>query len=399
MRILIITPSFPPQKCGVGDYTKIIAYNLAESGEEIEVVTLRNSKQFIKTNSEKYLIHSVIEKWDWSALNKIKSIIKASQPDWVNIQYAIGGYSNYHPMISFLPAFIKLWRLNCKIVLTIHEITPPKLFPNCPKFFNIAFGMLCTVMVIFFSDLIITCSDWLFIEIKKFLFMFNKYLKNRIHLIPVGSNIPCLATNDIDQIELCRKYNLDTKDFIICFFGFIRKGRGIETLVKAYKLLLEDGYKFRLLIMGGILEEQYKEEVQTLCRALEIDKQIIWTGMLSSKGVSVLLNIADVCVSINTPRGVSLNSGSFHAAATHGLPIITNWSRHPPEGLIDGENIIFINPCSEEDLKKAIIKLYNSNELRESIGRNIRAYSKKFTWEKIAERILDVIRHSPNHYM
>lgn len=399
MRILIITPSFPPQKCGVGDYTKIIANNLAKRGEEIEIITLKNSEQFIKTNSEKYLIHSVIDKWDWTALNKIKSIIKASQPDWVNIQYAVAGYSNYHPMISFLPAFIKLWKLNCKTVLTIHELTPPKLFPNHSKFFNIAFGMLCTALVIFFSDLIITCSDLLFIKIKKILFIFNKYLKNKIHLIPVGSNIPCLATNGIEQIELCKKYNLNAKGFIICFFGFIRKGRDIETLLKTYKLLLDDGYKFRLLIIGGILEEQYKEEVHTLSRTLKIDKQIIWTGLLPSKSVSALLNVADICVSVNYPRGVSLNSGNFHAAATHGLPIITNWSKYMPEGLTDGENIILINPCSKEELKEAIIKLYNSNELRESIGRNIKAYSKKFTWEKIAERILDVIRHSPYHYM
>ncbi len=300
-------------------------------------------------------------------------------------------------MISFLPAFIKVCKLNCKTVLTMHEINPPKLFSSCPKFINLPFGILFTAMIIYFSDLTITCSSRVFEMIKKFVFIFNKYFKNRIHLVPVGSNIPCLKNYDSDQNKICKRYKLNKDDFIICFFGFIRKGRDIETLVKAYNLLLAAGYKFRLLIIGGVLDEHYKEELQTLSRAFKIERQIIWTGMLPSKDVSVLLNFADVCVSIYKPRGIFLNSGGFHAVAVHGLPIITNWTKNLPEGLIDGKNIITINPCSEENLKRAIIKLHDSNKLRKYIGSNIKVYSKNFAWEKIAERILDIIQNYPCH--
>ena len=323
-------------------------------------------------------------------------MIKAGNPDWVNIQYSIASYSNYHPMISFLPMFIKLWRLKCKTVITIHEITPPELFPGIPKFINWGFGLFCTTVFLAFTDRIIVCSNWVFGEMERKLAIFSKSLKNRIYFVPAGSNIVLEPPDKLAQTRLRSRYNIKEGDFIVCFFGFIRKGRDIETLIKAYKLLLQDGYDMKLLILGGILDQQYAETLKALSKKLEIDNKIIWTGMLDSKEISVLLHCVDICVSINCPRGIALNSGSFHAAAIHGLPIITNGSRYLPENLKNKDNIILISPYCEKKLKKAITFLYDSEERREKIGQNIKIYSKDFTWEKIAQKINVILKSSSN---
>lgn len=394
MKILIISPSFPPQKCGIGDYTKILSRYLTNLGQEVEIITASSMKKLNKEYTQKPKINFAVDKWNWSALQTIKRLIQTSKADWVVIEYSIAGYSDYHPMISFLPMFIKFWRLNCKTLVTIHEITPPRLFGNGQGCINRLFGLFCTAMLLSFANKIIVCSNWVFGEIKKKTAIFSRFLKSRIYFVPIGSNIAVETVDKLAQRNLLGKYNLEEKDFIVCFFGFIRQGRDLETLIKAYKLLLEDGCDMKLLMLGGVLDEQCVGRLRTLSKTLEISDKIIWTGMLASKDVSMLLGSVDICVSVNCPRGISLSSGSFQAAAIHGLPIITNYSKYQPQELIDKENIVFINPGNEEELTKAILKLYNSDELREKISKNIKEYSKDFTWEKIAEKINSILKLS-----
>lgn len=394
MKILIITPTFPPQKCGVGDYTKIISLYLTKLEQEVEIVTIGGVKEFYEKNARNPKVSFVIDKWNWSALKTIKRLIKDGRPDVVNIQYSIANYSNYHPMISFLPVFIKFWRLNCKTIATIHEITPPKLSPAIPDFANRCFGLFCTTILLIFTDKVIVCSNWVFGEIRKKLAFFGKHLRNKVYFVPVGSNIALEPLDKLAQTKLLCRYKITEKDFIVCFFGFIREGRDLDTLIKTYKSLLEECYDIKLLLLGGILDKQYTEKLRALSEKLRIDDKIIWTEMLSSKEVSLLLRSVDICVSINTSRGISLNSGSFHAAAIHGLPIITNRGKHVPQGLIDGENVIFVEPRSENNLKDSILRLYNSDELRKNIGQNMRKYSESFTWEDIAEKINIILKSS-----
>ncbi len=252
------------------------------------------------------------------------------------------------------------------------------------------------MVLLAFTDRIIVCSNWIFGEINRKLTIFGKYFKNKVYFVPVGSNIALEPPNKLLQARLRDRYNIKEEDFVVCFFGFIRPGRDLDTLIKAYKLLLQDGYNIKLLILGGFLDMQYTEELRELSKKLEIDDDIIWTGMLDSKDVSGLLHSVDICVSISTPRGVSLNSGSFQAAAIHGLPIIANLGKYPPQGLVNEGNIIFISHNDENKLKKAIIKLYNSNDLRENIRENIKIYSKDFTWAKIAEKIDNILKSTCN---
>ena len=128
MRVLLVTGSFPPMRCGVGDYT----YNLAEAlavDPGIHVGVLTSISGGATGKSAGIEIFPVTKNWSLSEVVKVIKIILHWSPDIVHVQYPTQGYDNgllpwVLPMISFL--------MGKKVVQTWHEGYSRR---NAPKLF------------------------------------------------------------------------------------------------------------------------------------------------------------------------------------------------------------------------------------------------------------------------
>ncbi len=391
----MITPTFISQLCGLAHGTALLTGHLIKQGVKIEVVTTDN-EEIKNTNYSQndFAVLPVMRNWKWSALKTFKNLIVSQKPDIIDIQYISAGYSRRHPMISFLPMFIKLWRLDCKSVVTFHELSPPKLFPNCSQLINFPFAILFTMSLLIFSDRIIICAEWIEWEFQSKIpsFIFRKFIKPKMYFVPVASNITVFPENKDRILYFRKKYSLAEDNFIISFFGFIREEKDLETLFFAFQDILKKRCKCRLFVIGAVLDKNFYARIKKLEYELGLSQYVVWTQFLSPEDVSACLRIPDICVlpfkkrSIFNRGGLSLNHGSFHAAACHGLPIIANPGKMIPFGLINGENILLIPAGDRYKLGEAILKLYSSPKLRKTMGDRIGKFSKSFTWEQRARR-------------
>lgn len=66
MKIYFIVGSFPPMKCGVGDYTFNLANELSNFSNDVHVITSNN---VIIENENKLKIDNIIVR-DWSFMDK-----------------------------------------------------------------------------------------------------------------------------------------------------------------------------------------------------------------------------------------------------------------------------------------------------------------------------------------
>src|SRR6476619_5245508 len=99
LRILIVSGSYPPMRCGVGDYTSSLASALHRSGKV--KVGILGGRHIIKNNKPIDFLYGA--SWRLRSALKMLKKIAAWRPDIVHFQFPTQGYAGY-----FLPWVLPL---------------------------------------------------------------------------------------------------------------------------------------------------------------------------------------------------------------------------------------------------------------------------------------------------
>ena len=113
-----MTGSFPPMKCGIGDYSCNLAKSLAACAEiQIGVLTSVFDSNESESEREGLEVFPIMKSWGLAETLRVIKIIRYWSPDIVHIQYPTQGIYGllywFLPMISFL--------MRRKVVQTWHE--------------------------------------------------------------------------------------------------------------------------------------------------------------------------------------------------------------------------------------------------------------------------------------
>ena len=355
LKVAMICGSYPPDRDGVGDYTSILVDGLNKSG--IEVIFLTSKKKNLNESE-----HLIFSNWNFWTIVRTLILLKNRGIKLIHIQYP----SNFGRKISInlIPIFVRLFLPSLKVLFTIHEYS---------SFSSL--GKIRILLSIIFSQRIIIPEKKNIIEIAKL----SPSLKKRITYIPIGSNIRPKEGKSF--------YSL-TDEIIIGYFGIIRPKKGIENLLESFIYLNDE--RINLLIIGEIDERnRYHKKIKKLIDDYGLIERVKITGYCNEDEVRYHLLRTDLMV-LPFPEGVSERRGTFLAAVTHGVPVITTKSNTIPEGLKDGENIKLIEPGISKVLAEAIMELIRNDELRRSIGLNGLKWSQRFTWQKILESHISI---------
>lgn len=321
MKICFIVGSFPYMDCGVGDYTNMLANALANSKNEISVITSKKAN----SNVKKLNIYNIIDEFNFKSIKTIINKLKEINPDIVHLQYPSHGFNKRIYTSILLPLAIKRKLKNIKLVETIHEY--PEYIWRKIKMFNFKY--------LFFDETI-------FVEdIYKELFELKakeNYKNLNTNVINVGPSILKSKLNNEEKKQLKKEINLENK-LIISYFGFARPSKGIENLFKALSLI--DDKKINLLYIGELREDnEYEKKLLDLMDYFKIRDRVIITGYVpNSEKVADYLYISDVCV-LPYKDGVKSRYTSFLAACNQNIKIITT----SLENVEDEEGIYYIKP-------------------------------------------------------
>jgi uncharacterized membrane protein len=173
--ILFISPSYPPNYCGVGKFTSQIIRILEKNNHNCYLITNKHQ------NNENFTDRiNGVSKFSLIDINltNLPNIIKAIykiKPKTINIQYnSVEFKRNLFP--NFLPILLKIFFPNIIIQVTIHEFY---IFTRLGKLRNFISTLVANK--IFFSD---------FQQLNSY----NKFTKNifeqKTNILPLGANIP-----------------------------------------------------------------------------------------------------------------------------------------------------------------------------------------------------------------
>ncbi len=229
----------------------------------------------------------------------------------------------------------------------------------------------------------------------------SKPVANQIHQIyGVSWSRISVIPNGINQKDFFRNPSLKNQlvgnvDPLILFVGMWDRdalaiaGKGLHYLIEAFAKVRKVIPNAKLVVVGGYnRESSYAQRIFTLCKKLNVDSSIIFTGRLSPDQIKNYYASADVFVSSSLWEGFGL---TVLEAMASGLPVVASKGPYLPNSEIISDKVsgLLYEAGNVNQLSEAIIRVLTSKELAEKLGANAKASVKtSFDWRLVAEKTL-----------
>jgi len=194
----------------------------------------------------------------------------------------------------------------------------------------------------------------------------------------------------IDRTKCLKDLHLD-KDFkYICFTGNIAPWQGLEYLIMALPIILQERPDTKVLIVG---EGRLKTKLRKLALEKGVEDKIIFTGRVPYHEVPKYINASIICTDtfINSRSPVKV----YEYLACE-KPVVA--SDFPSTKFLKDENAGILVPAKDiQQLAEAILKLLKEEKLRRTMGRNGRKYVVRHrSWKSVAREVEKVILDTVN---
>jgi len=361
MRIVMVCPSYPPREltCGVGDYTRCLAEELARGGDDVTVVT---STGYAGPRTGVVRVLPVLgdgvepRRW-WDA------------GDVLDVQYAPDLYRG-RSRITRIPLLARFARGGPSVVVTFHTLLDGSLGAR-----------LAVPWLLATAAHSISANEEVSAMIRRRL----PGLAKRCTEIPIGSNIATAPGAGSSRREERARLALPADAPILVHFGLVYPGKGLETLFEAFAVLRQSVRDARLLIVGDTRPEErgYRAGLESLAERAAIASAVTWAGHRPGDEVSRLLQTADLYV-VPYDDGATIRRGSLIAGLAHGLPVVSTRSSLASAYLRDGDNVALVPPRDARALAAKLAELLGAPAEAARLGRGARALAERFAWPVIA---------------
>ena len=313
----------PSHSGGVSSYTR----NLMTALKNTDVRVILFSNCYRIKEREKFIVPC----WNEGSFYpfKIFKTLLKNEIDIIHIQHEFFLFGGLLSSILFpiLLLFCKVLRK--PTIVTLHGVLPLSKIDQTFVKENVISGsplfLRCGIKILTMS--ITLLSDAIIVHEK----LFAKILKQRYHcsskkifIIPHGveeKNVIILKNKAKERLNLLNKV-------VIFFFGYLAPYKGIQTLIKGFKLKTSENLDWILIIGGGEHPRlkhnpSYQSYLTNLKTETEyLPSKIIFTGYIPDKKVPLFFSAADLIV---FPYTFTMSSsGPFAKALTYEKPILVS---------------------------------------------------------------------------
>jgi glycosyltransferase involved in cell wall biosynthesis len=292
--------------------------------------------------------------------------LKKQKPDVIILQWWTSSVAHMHLLLKFFASLLH----KPKIIIEFHEVVDPFEESIIPiRLYSKITGKLLRKNL----DAYITHSE----SDKQLVAKRYSIAPEKIHVVLHGLYDQYGKLLDIKE---ARKKLLIHEEFVILFFGLIRKYKGIPYLISAFEQLppkiLE---KSRLLIVGEIWEN-HRELLNRIKFSPLHDKITLVDEYIPDEKINLYFSASNVVV---LPYLRASQSGIAHIAMAFGKPVIVSEVGGLKESMANYEGTFFVSPGEIDSLKDAILSRLGTKEHYEAPDQK---------WDKIVNNYIEVIQ-------
>lgn len=385
MNVMMITGKYPPQPCGIGDYTRNLAHRLARLNHRVSVLSSAApaAERAAPDGIDGCEVIRAVSRWDFSALRSILKAIDERSIDVLHVQYQASSFDQ-HQMMTALPSLIQMRSprgRKMKIVVTMHEFAGP-LRPPLPRFARRLWLLP-----------LLTSAHAVIVSNERDLFYLRRvpFMKNKVARIPLGANIEEQPAQQRDRVLVRENLGLAQGEILLVRFGFIDsiRIRQLDVLLDALKQVCERGHPVKLLLVGAE-DPASRKTLAAMAKSLGVGDRLLWTGFCPPQDVSGFLASADIGV-FPFGDGASEKRGSLLTAMAFGLPVVSTKGTMA-SSFVDRQNLLLVPPGDSLSMAGAIEELIDKKDLRDDLSANARRCAEHFSWEKVGQATQDLYR-------
>lgn len=173
---------------------------------------------------------------------------------------------------------------------------------------------------------------------------------------------------------------------IILFFGYVRRYKGLQTLLRAMPLILKE-LKVKLLVVGEFYDDE--SSYRTLIRDLSLENDVmVNSDYVPNDQVKLYFSACDAVV---LPYSSATQSGIVQIAYQFDRPVIATNVGGLPEVVLDGKTGLLVPPEDPQRLAEAVVRFYREQKENEFVS-NVRIEKTKYSWEHFVGVIEDFVR-------
>ena len=328
MRILFITGSYPPVKCGVGDYVSILSSMLAKH-EHCRLAVLTGRESATGDIGSGVTVFPAMACWRFKEFVEIFRIVRQWRPDVIHIQYPTKGYGK-SKMPLFLPFLLS--KLPVKIIQTWHE---PLGFWRRLRYLPCA--LTRDHLIVVEPDYYKFLPDWYAWLLRQ---------KRIFRYIPVGTNIPAVRLDRSEQAEIRATLGIHGKR-MVAYFGFAIPSKRVEDIFD-----ISDPDNDRIVLICDLHSaDSYHQKLLGLVNNETWRGKVFVTGFLKSEEVARLLAASDVGI-FPFATGVTSRNASVLAARSQGAFVLTtSYNKH---GYSADEHTYYAEPGNIKEMRQAV---------------------------------------------
>lgn len=366
--------TFPPRQCGLATFTADLTAAIDElkllKPSQVIAVTRRGQDPLYPPQVRRRIIQE-----DRSSYLAAANFLNNSKVDLVVIQHEFGifGGENGNYLLPFLANLTK------PVVTTFHTVLP-EVDPHRRALVQEIAAHSAAIVVPAHKG-------------REILTGIYKVVPAKIHVIHHG--VPVLNLPPAEELK--RRHGLD-KRTVLCTFGLLHPGKGIEYAIKAMPELVNQYPDLLYLVLGqthpDVLRhkgETYRNQLEQTVVSLGLREHVQFVNRyLSTEELLAYLQMTDIYL---TPylEPQQISSGTLAYAVCLGKTVISTPYLYAQEMLAHGRGILV--PFGDAPaLALALERVLAQPEWGQELGRNARVFGQQMTWPQVGEAYVDLFR-------
>ena len=372
-----------PPIIGLSPYCMHLSYALSKK-IDLDFIGFKKFSQMSKsfsreTEINEQIYHNILKniktKKTLNWYNPISGLIAGIRlkTDILHVQWWISSL-----FFVYFPIIIMAKLKNIRIVASVHNI-----FPHEKSKKNIILDRIANFFIFPLTDAFIVHNQR---NKKQFIKLYN-IEREKIFIITHGV-LDFIKKRNILQNDAKKYLQISTKKKIILFFGYIRPYKGVDVLINAFSIIKKQMDDVMLLIVGQIWNDNWNNYEKLIKKHGLEDIIDIKSGFIPESEIDYYFSAADVVV---LPyKHLDTHGGVGAIAICYKKPLLVTDVGGLPEYIKDKRALVIPNDI--QDLSNKLINILQNNQLQLKLSKDSEELSKYLTWDKIADKTIEIYR-------
>ncbi len=367
MRLGLITTSLDEDFTGIGEYTYQLAkgtLGLAREGGD-ELTFIHRLRKDIDVYREKGVNEMFVPYSKFGPIRYLKE-------NTALVKHACEFDIIHEPFIGLYK------KLECKMVVTLHDLTPVLFRNDAPKIYQYYFRYLMP-RVLRNADRVIAVSQ----TTKNDIMRYYKISGENIEVIYNGVDKTKADKDCIESMKSKLLKNFGMKDEnelkYILFVGTPVMRKNMPNALRAFAKLKKKGYPHKFVIAGRRGSDN--AQILSTIKDCKLEGSVLFPGYMSKDEVRALYKLADLFVYPSLYEGFGLPPLE---AMAQGTPALVSDRSVMPESV--GDAGLIVAPDDVGKMAEAMERAVSDEKLRQELVEKGEKQCAKFDWSDTAKR-------------